>query len=50
MFYLTTYPAIRDSKMMFWSGNMFYNHIEIVCYLSEYTQNGRLGGCHEKFK
>ena len=31
MFYLTTYPATRDSKMMFWTGNMLYNHIEIVC-------------------
>ena len=29
---------------------IYYNHIEILCYLSKYSQNGRLDRWHEKLK
>ena len=37
-------------KSCFWWVKLFYNHIEIECYLSEYSQNGCSDGCHEKFR
>ena len=34
---------------MLWTGKKFAKHIEIVCYLSEYSKNGCPDECHEKF-
>ena len=37
-------------KIILRMSKKFYNHIEIVCDLSEKYQNGHADMCHEKFK